>query len=59
MKFESQFFFNVIPEWKDKYVDYKGLVKQIRSIKQAALTLADAYSNIKGKQFKAIACHQF
>lgn len=48
MKFERQFFFNVIPEWRSKYVDYKDLVTQIRLIQKAALSLASAYNNIKG-----------
>jgi SPX domain protein involved in polyphosphate accumulation len=48
MKFEKRFFFGVIPEWKDKYLDYTGLCAQIKLIKKAALNLAKAYANIRG-----------
>eukprot|EP01117_Protostelium_nocturnum_P007705 TRINITY_DN2766_c0_g1_i2.p1 TRINITY_DN2766_c0_g1~~TRINITY_DN2766_c0_g1_i2.p1 ORF type:complete len:824 (-),score=249.76 TRINITY_DN2766_c0_g1_i2:620-3091(-) len=47
MKFyKDAFLRGMVSEWSDKYVDYKGLKNQIILIKNKALTLAEAYSNI-------------
>jgi len=51
VNFAKRFFYSVITEWRDHYIDYKGLYKQIKLIKAAVLDLAQAYSNIKGKIF--------
>jgi SPX domain protein involved in polyphosphate accumulation len=49
VNFAKRFFYAVITEWRDQYIDYKGLYKQIKLVKAAVLELAQAYANIKGK----------
>lgn len=37
----------MIPEWKDQYVALEALLKQIESIKNAAIRLVQSIANIK------------
>ena len=53
MKFERRFFFSVIPEWKDQYIALEALLKQIESIKNAAIRLVQSIANIKSTPFFA------
>jgi SPX domain protein involved in polyphosphate accumulation len=47
VNFAKRFFYAVITEWRDQYIDYKSLYKQIKLVKAAVLELAQAYANIK------------
>ncbi|GES98664.1 EXS family protein [Rhizophagus clarus] len=38
MKFEKRFQTEVVPEWKIKYIDYKGLKKKLRNVQREKLT---------------------
>lgn len=51
MKFERRFFFSVIPEWKDQYIALEVLLKQIESIKNAAIRLVQSIANIKSASY--------
>eukprot|EP01119_Soliformovum_irregulare_P018766 TRINITY_DN5813_c0_g1_i1.p1 TRINITY_DN5813_c0_g1~~TRINITY_DN5813_c0_g1_i1.p1 ORF type:complete len:451 (+),score=109.52 TRINITY_DN5813_c0_g1_i1:63-1415(+) len=46
MKFHKQLLQNMVSEWTSKYVDYKGLKGQIKSMTKKALLLAESYRNI-------------
>jgi SPX domain protein involved in polyphosphate accumulation len=48
VKFAKRFFYQVIPEWKDQYIDYRALYRQIKAVKASVLDLAKAYAHIKG-----------
>lgn len=48
MRFQVKYYVSIIPEWKDKYLDYKGLCLQIKLVKRAALKLAQNYASIRG-----------
>jgi hypothetical protein len=47
VKFAKRFFYQVIPEWRDHYIDYRALYRQIKAVKASVLDLAKAYAHIK------------
>lgn len=51
MKFNQRLGEEMVPEWKAKYVEYKELKKLIKSIRNEAIALAKAYTEIKSKWF--------
>jgi SPX domain protein involved in polyphosphate accumulation len=54
VKFAKRFFYQVIPEWKDQYIDYRALYRQIKAVKASVLDLAKAYAHIKGTSLLSI-----
>jgi SPX domain protein involved in polyphosphate accumulation len=52
MKFARKFAMEMVPEWKAKYMNYKDLKKQIKTVKDHAVALAKAYSEIAGESCK-------
>ncbi len=54
MKFYKQMVRNMVSEWIPKYMDYRSLKHQIKVIKQNAIALADAFSQIQGNKLELI-----
>lgn len=54
MKFNQRLKERLVPEWKTQYINYKGLKKVIKQIRNESIKLAEAYSNIRSINFLLI-----